>query len=248
MSWLFSRALVAEYSGGSCSGGEQSVQLNVMPTPHKFSRNGKTMEFSNLSRFGLTYAVLTESRGTELLTSFLADFRAKTSALPGKAQESTEKNPDCGSTWRALSMMFDRGSCSWKIHHSLFPEDLSESLVTLPSWGSMRDGELWERSTPGFITTGNVSGLLPTPTATDHKGSTPYQVQRRANHAHRNGLTLREFLAKYSNAEKTVYPNPGFLEEVMAWPQGWTELSPLETGKYRQWLQWHSTSCDVNLK
>jgi hypothetical protein len=51
---------------------------------------------------------------------------------------------------------------------------------------------------------------------------------------------LREWLAKYSKAEKTVYPNPGFLEKVMAWPIGWTELLPLAMGKFQQWQQEHS--------
>ena len=239
MSWLFSRALVEEYSAVNCLDGKQSAQLNVMPTQRKFWHRDKTTDFSSLSRYGLTCAVLTASRGEELLMSFLADSRARTSAQPGRGPELMVKNQDCGSTWRASSMKFDRASCSWRIHHSLFPEDLSESLVTLPSWGLMRDGELWERSTPDCITTGNVSGLLPTPTATDHKGSTPNQVQRRINHHQHNGLTLREWLAKYSEAEKTVYPNPGFLEQAMGWPQGWTELSPLETGKFRQWQQEH---------
>jgi len=239
MSWLFSRALVEEYSAGNCSDGEQSAQLSVMPTQHKFWHRDKTTEFSDLSRYGLTCAVLTESRGEGLLTSFLAGFRARTSARPEKVPVSTGKNQGCGNTWRESSMRFDRASCSWRIHHSLFPEDLSESLVTLPTWGLMRNGELWERSTPDCITTGNVSGLLPTPTATDHMGSTPYQVQRRINHHQHKGFTLREWLAKYSEAEKTVYQNPGFLEQAMGWPQGWTELSPLETDKFRQWQRWH---------
>lgn len=239
MSWLFSQALVEEYSEANCSRGEQYVQLSVMPTQHKFWHRDKTIECSNLSRYGLTCEVLTENRGEELLMLYLEDSRARTSALPGKVPALMEKNQGYGVTWHASLMMFDRNSCTWKIHHSLFPEDLPESLVTLPAWGLMRDGELWERSTPDFITIGNVSGLLPTPTATDHKGSTPYQVQRRINHHQHNGLTLREWLAKYSKAEKTVYPNPGFLEVAMGWPQGWTELSPLGTDRFQQWQREH---------
>lgn len=77
MSWLFSQALAGEYSADTSLAGEQFAQLNVMPTQHKFSRNDKTMESSELSRFGLTCAVLTESHGRELLTSFLEDFRAR---------------------------------------------------------------------------------------------------------------------------------------------------------------------------
>jgi hypothetical protein len=137
-------------------------------------------------------AVLTESRGEALLMSFLEDFRARTSVLQGKALASMENDPDCGSIWHALLMKFDRDTCLWKIHHPLFPEDLPESWVTLPKWGLMRNRELLERSMPDSITTGNVSGLLLTLTATDYKGSTPHQVQRRINHHQHNGLTLRE--------------------------------------------------------
>ena len=70
MSWLFSQALVAEYSQGTAWDGEPCAQLNVMPTQHKFWRNDKTLEPSDLSRFGLTCAALTEDRGADLLTWF----------------------------------------------------------------------------------------------------------------------------------------------------------------------------------
>ena len=39
MSWLFSQALVEEYSAVTCSDGEPCAQLNVMPTPQPFWRN-----------------------------------------------------------------------------------------------------------------------------------------------------------------------------------------------------------------
>lgn len=96
MTWLFSQAMVkacasshclpgpvAASSAGTCSDGQPSAQLNVMPTQHKFWHNDKTMEPSSLSRFGLTCAVLTEDRGQELLTSYLAGFRARTSVSRG---------------------------------------------------------------------------------------------------------------------------------------------------------------------
>ena len=41
MSWLFSQALVEEYSDGSCSDGEPSVQLSVMPTGREEIFDGK---------------------------------------------------------------------------------------------------------------------------------------------------------------------------------------------------------------
>lgn len=87
MSWLFSQALVAAFSGASSSDGEPCAPLSVMPTPHKFWRNDKTMECSTLSRFGLMCAVLTEDHGAALLTSFLEASHARTSAAQAEALE-----------------------------------------------------------------------------------------------------------------------------------------------------------------
>jgi hypothetical protein len=83
MSWLFSRALVEEYSEAICSDGEQSVPLNGSNTPQAYCAPDKMTGFSRLSRFGMTYKPLTESRGEELLMSYLAAFHAKTSQPRG---------------------------------------------------------------------------------------------------------------------------------------------------------------------
>lgn len=33
--------------------------------------------------------------------------------------------------------------------------------------------------------------------------------------------------------------NPTWVEWLMGWPMGWTDLKPLETAKFQQWLRWH---------
>ena len=83
MSWLFSQALVEEYSEDICLDGEQSVQLNGNNTQQAYCAPDKMTGFSRLSRFGMIYKPLTESRGEELLTLYLAGFPAKTSVLRG---------------------------------------------------------------------------------------------------------------------------------------------------------------------
>jgi hypothetical protein len=67
MSWLFSQALVEEYLAGNFSDGEQSAPLNGNPTQQAYCAPDKMTDFSRLSRFGMTYKPLTESRGEELL-------------------------------------------------------------------------------------------------------------------------------------------------------------------------------------
>ena len=83
MSWLFSRALVEAYSGESCLDGEPFVQSNGNPIPQAYCALDRMTKFSRLSRFGMTYAPLTASRGEELLTLYLAGFPAKTSVPRG---------------------------------------------------------------------------------------------------------------------------------------------------------------------
>jgi hypothetical protein len=161
MSWLFSQVLVEEYSEANCLDGKPSVQLSVMPTPAKFWRNDKTMEFSNLSQFGLTSKLLTEQDGEELLTSYLEAFRAKTLAQQEKAQESKVSEAECGKKWHGLLAKLDLNTLLWKTAQCSLLEDLEQSLEIWPRWGLMRNGECYLR--PMLVQTINEkeSGLLP---------------------------------------------------------------------------------------
>jgi hypothetical protein len=185
MSWLISRALmedyanshsfpglVAEYSAVTCSDGEQSALLSSTPTAQAFLPSDRMTAFSRLSRFGMTFAHLKDGLGEDLLTWFLADSRARTSAPPERAQESTASAPAYGAKWCALPVRFDRASSGWKTAHSLWDEDLPECSVTLPAWGCMHGGELWERTMWERPTSGSACGWLPTPTKTDANGRT----------------------------------------------------------------------------
>jgi len=83
MSWLFSQALVEEYLGDICSDGEPSAQSNGNHTQQAYCAPDKMTDFSRLSRFGMMFKPLTESRGEELLMLFRADFPVKTYPLQG---------------------------------------------------------------------------------------------------------------------------------------------------------------------
>jgi len=225
MSWLFSQALVAEYSGESSLDGEQSAPLNGNHTQLAFLPLDKMTAFSRLSRYGMTFKPLTESLGAELLTLYLADFRAKTYQQQEKGLESQESGQVCGSTWQESLVMFDRVSCSWKIHRSLFDEGLCQSLVTLPRWGMMQNGVVYQRLNVEQITRGTESGsLLPTPTCHNAKeGNYPAERNRRT-----------PLLATHVGGK--IHPH--FTEWMMAWPEGWTDLKPLATDKFQSaWLK-----------
>jgi len=162
MSWLFSQALVAEYSAVECSVGEPSAPLSVMLTPQQFWRNDKMMDCSKPSLFGLTLRHLTESSGEELLTLFLAAFRAKILAAPEKAQVLKVREAGCGRKWRASLAKFDPNTHTLKTAQCSLIEDSTECLVTLPKWGSMRNGAVYQQPKWVHPTSVKEFGLVPT--------------------------------------------------------------------------------------
>ena len=250
MSWLYSRALVVEYSEDISLDGEQSVPSSGTPTQLVFSSQDRTTEFSRRSLSGMTFRLLTESRGKELLTSFRAAFHAKTYQRQEKEQESMENDQACGHTWRELSVRFDRDSSSWRTHRCLWDEDLPESSVTLPRSGMMQDGILSERLTSERRIKEIGSGSsLPTPTATANMMSPSMQKWPR----HRNLWPT----PTAHNAKEAGYPsehsrntptlaaqagghlNPLWTEWLMGWPLGWTDLKPLEMVRFQKWRELH---------
>jgi len=233
MSWLFSRALVAEYSAASCSGGEPSAPLSVMPTPHKFWHSGKTMDALSLSRFGLTCAVLTEDLGRELLTLFLAASLAKTSAAQGKEKDSTANAPAFGEKWPGLLARFDRDSFLWRTPQCSLFEDSEPCLETWPRWGLMRAGECWELPPLVRHTEESESGLLPTLTviSCEHPGRFKIKPGQQtcisAELAKRDGWKVG---GKYS---------PSHAAWFMGWPEWWTSLGRSVTDRFHAWQQAH---------
>ena len=172
MSWLFSQVLVAEYLGENSLDGEQSVQSNGKNTQLAYLLPDKMTEFSRLSRFGMMFKPLTESRGEELLMSYLADFRAKTSQLQEMEMDLTESDQECGRRWQGLLAKYDPNTHSLRTVQCSLLEDLNECLQTWPAWGSMRNGECWEQTKSEQTIKEIEFGLLekmPTPNSWDAK-------------------------------------------------------------------------------
>jgi hypothetical protein len=223
MAWLISQALMrdfenshsspepaAESSAGISSDGAPSVPSSETPMLQAYCAPDRMKAFSRLSRSGMTFATLTADRGEAVLTWCLADSLAKTSAVPDAGQESTGPGRDCGERWRELLVKYDLDSSSWRTRRCLFDEALPWSSVTLPRWGMMRGGVCWERLTLGHRTRERGSGLWPTPTAHNAKeGAYPAEYDRKTP-------TL--------GARVGGKLNPTWIEWLMGWPTGWTDL------------------------
>jgi hypothetical protein len=264
MSWLFSQALVAEFLGENFSDGEPSALLSGSPMQQAYLSPDKTTVFSRLSRFGMTFRPLTENRGAELLTSYLAVFPVRTSASQDVEPDLMENVVECGNTWRGWLEKYDPNTSLWRTAQCSFIEDLNESSVTLPRSGMTRDGLLWELPTLERHTNETGSGSWPTPQASDNRPrATANSTARRIKLGKQVSL---EAAVKFwptptaHNAKEGGFPsehnrntptlsaqaggslNPTWVEWLMGWPLEWTDLKPLETDRSHSVQQQHGNT------
>ena len=347
MSWLYSQVLVEEYSEAKCLDGEQCALWNGTHMQQASWLPAKTTKRSTLSRSGMTFKPLTDDLGEAVLMSFLEDFPVRTYPAQEKGPELTESEAVCGDTWQESSMKFDLNTCSWKTHQCLWEEDLPESSVTLPKWGMMRDGVLWERTTLPPLTSGTGFGLLlprpkaqepgttseaygdclndvvkgrkgwdkkmwptprcqmtrpvkirkdlkkghkgnleevvavaqssqmwPTPTRRDYKGTNALEGLTRKDGKSRmdqlpNAVAYKQWPTPCAGDYRSpnlnpckegqkIEPasghallakvggqlNPNWVEWLMGWPIGWTDLNALETDKFLMWPHTHGDSLE----
>ena len=251
--------------------GEPSAPLSGNHTQQAYCAPDKMTAFSRLSRFGMTFKPLTESRGEELLTLYREGFPVKTLVQQEEAQELTEKPLECGEKWRASFTKYNPDLRLWKTHQCSLLGDLEPFLETWPQWGLMRDGECWEQRTLEQTIRGIESGLLlntpppppqwPTPTAhmsketnapSEHNRNTPtltaqanWPTPRTKGMCGGSGAweqlkantTIEE--ARSMGAGNGGKLNPMWVEWLMGWPLGWTDLKPLEMDKSHSVQQQH---------
>jgi hypothetical protein len=278
MSWLYSQALVEEYLGDTFSDGEQSAPLSGSHTQQAYCAPDKMTVFSRLSRFGMTYKPLTESRGEDLLTLYLEDFRAKTSQQQEREMDLMESDQECGDTWRGWLAKYDPNTFSWKTPQCSLLGEEQESLEILPRWGMTVNGLLWEQPMLERRTNETECGLWASPNARDWKDTGASQGNRKSpnlgtqvhwpthqasdwkNKSYSRDFTLGnpkyiwptprtkgmcggsgswDLLNKNTTVEEARLMgagnggklNPTWVEWLMGWPLGWTDLKPLETDK-----------------
>jgi hypothetical protein len=271
MSWHYLRELEGESLEDICSGGEPLPPLKSKTTHDVFYCSGKLTESYLDSLSGTTSAHLTENRGEEKSTLSAGDSPAKISVAPGKVRALLEQEAAYGERWRESLARYDPASCSWKTAQCSLFGGLEPFLETWPQWGMMHDGECSERVMSAHPTSGIESGSWPTPRKTDYKGSgktgqlrdrldyaverggtktqpnyaTPQSRDYRTGEAHRwdnKAERSRNLNDQCAKTEQHGQLNPSWVEWLMGWPIGWTDLKPLATGKFQQWLDSHGKS------
>ena len=217
MSWHFSRALVEEYSQAISSDTVLFALSKEMSMHDGFSCNGKTMGFFQRSRYGMTFARLTERCGEELLTSYLAGFHAK----PTQAQQPVKTSlmtygRKCGESWQ-MSLP------GTYLPRTSVEKPLTQQPKNLNRWVTRSSVLSFQRQTWVLTTYGQGVGYLHTPTCTANYAAPSMQ----------KWPSCREFVRVFGK------PTPTNHEWLMGWPIGWTDLKPLETDKFQQWRQRH---------
>ena len=178
------------------------------------------MDFSRVSRFGMTFKPLTADRGEELLTSYLAAFRAK--PIPQRRLDAIQRTTfgqRCGGSWQ----MSLPGTSLPKTSAEL---QLTKRPTTANRWVTKPKQFLCPRKTWVATTYGNDFGYLHTPTTMANFCAPSMQKHAGC----RNWITV---FGKVT---------PEAQEYLMGWPLGWTDLKPLGTDKFHLWLQQHGES------
>ena len=258
---IYLQALAEGFLPTFYSDTSQCAQSRLMSIASKSYRRGKqTVLFHGFPSLQMSQNLM-DDRGAVLLMSFVAGSRARTSVPQETATASTASVLASGAKWPESSVRYDLATSSWKTAHCLWEEVLPWSSVTLPTWGMTRSGFVYRHPTAERPISVTGAGLWPTPTvcgnynrkglsATSGDGLATYVAKFATPQARdfRSGSKSRwDDPARSRNLNDQIATsaesgrlNPDWVEWLMGWPIGHTALKPLETGRYREWLQQHS--------
>ena len=239
--------MVEAYSDRCSADTEPCAELNAMHTPHLFWRNGKTMDTSRLSQFGLTFSVLEANHGEELLTSFLAGFLVRIFPKQGKETGLTANVRPCGISSRESFAKYDPDTRLWRTRQYSLQGGLALYSVTWPRRGMMRLGMCSELMIPELHTTEKGSGYWPTPTVTCRVCTPAQWAHRRKMEGGTRRSTyladaVRYWQDRYGTPRETPMDgalSPMFQEWLMGWPIDWTAFEGPGMDKFQQWCSLH---------
>ena len=224
MSYIYSQALVAEYLADCNADIVPCAPLKSIHTVDLYLCGGKTTDCSRLSRFGMTFEHLTDDDGEALLTWYQEDSRAKVSVVPESEWVSEEKNHPSGLRCSVSFGRYNRDMSSWRTPMNLFGTDSTLSSKAWTQAGTMRNGECWARPTLAHPIAGNDAGFS---VGSRKMWRTPITSQ--------GGMLKKLPKGRQIKLSDQVGGklNPPWVEWLMNFPIGFTDLKPLATPKCR---------------
>ncbi len=223
-----------EQGGGSSVESFSDIPLSVLSKfsniQEKSSYRGKKTDYSPGSLSGMISQPLMENLGEELSMLSVEGSPARTYQQQVKVQGSKEREVGSGRKWREWFAKYNQDSCSWKTAQISLLGDLEPFLETWPRWGSMLNGVCSEQTMPVLHIKEKESGSWPTPDANMGKRGTQKEWKPIRPSGQPAQYPINQFLRDRTG--KLGKPNPVLMEWLMGWPMGWTDLQPLEMGKF----------------
>jgi len=130
---------------------------------------------------------------------------------------------------------------AWKDHQKTWPTPCTRDYkgINAPEGLTRKDGKSRMDQLPNAVAYGGTQTQQKWPTPLASCGSkTDSQAERNRNSPHMESAVKT---AMNIPIEKKAQLNPSWVEWLMGWPIGWTDLKPLVTDKFRNVQPWHST-------
>jgi hypothetical protein len=224
VSWHYLQGQEVASWAESCLDGAPSALLKLMPIAGESSWPDSATDICHDFQYGTTLRRLTPRPGPALQMWLPAGFRVKTFQTLDHVGALRASTRDYGLKCSEWFAAFSRDTCSWRTAQRCLLEGWAEWSATWPQTGMTVNGNA-SRLPPSVPRTyERESGFWPTPVASEGK--------RRSRHRYaQGGWSLTAVLGGG--------PNPAWAEWLMGWPTGWTDLRPLATAKFQQWLRLH---------
>jgi len=249
MSWLYLPELAAASSQPNAYlDGKPSAMSKTESTPSRSLRPESQRVTSTTRQYGETSEPSTGNPGVDAWILSLRASRASRGLQeakgPGRMIVGTsglrpfallERSGPHGFYWRTLQDCFKFRASGDECH------TYNRLWATWPGWGMWANGAAYPQPVLDSSTNGDGCGLLPTPVARDGKSfyvgtfKTALRVMRRTGSVGRQ-LHWMQYGIVFHGLKKG-WANPRFSELMMGWPIGWSDLQPLERGRFQQWLK-----------
>lgn len=236
MSYTFLQEQGEESSVASFSDIPACVLSRLNLTAGKSCCNGSGTESCHDSPSGMMSGHSMESRGEEGLMLCAEGSHARTSLLEvPRRQDCLEREAGFISKCGVWLAKLCPDTFLWKTPQPFLFEELEQSLETWPRWGTIVGGACFPLEMLAHDT--SVRGCLSFPTVT---ASWAGRGPGLSNNMDKMRMSEKCTLNTLATITEFGWRWPAVLcEKMMMWPVRWTALAPLETARFRRWLNSH---------
>lgn len=232
MSWHYLQEGEEASWEGSSLDGAPSALLRLLPTHGESCSQDKEMASCQRSLFGMTSEHLTGDLGEDTAMSSAPGSHAHPS-VSLESEKLMSQTRTCGLKPSASFAKYDPSTSCWRTYQASLLSPTGTCTPYSETWpraGMTVDGIAYPRQPLVPIIREIASGLLPTITAQTYG----------TNQGGAAGRVGKVRMSLQSMAtQRGGRLSPSFVERMMNWPVGWTDLEPLAMDKYRQWYASH---------